>query len=184
MSMWQAYLEDMTFSFRKQKEMTEQAISQLDDEEFFRRPGEHSNGVAAIVKHLAGNLRSRWADFLTGDGDKPWRDRDAEFVVGPQDTREGLLAAWREGWDTLFGTLASLSEGDLLKRVTIRGEEHTVLQALGRGLTHAAYHAGQILYVARLVRKGEWRWVTIAPGQSRQFKAEKRPYLKGEEGQP
>jgi hypothetical protein len=134
--------------------------------------------VAAVVKHLAGNLRSRWTDFLSSDGDKPWRDRDAEFVLGAEDTRERLLAGWREGWDALFGTLANLSEADLLKKVTIRGEEHTVLQALGRGLTHAAYHAGQILYVARLVHPGEWRYVTIPPGRSKQFKAEGQKYLK------
>src|SRR5262245_33154408 len=93
----QAYLEDVRFSFRKHKEWAEQGLVQLDDEEFFRRPGEHSNSVAAIVKHLAGNLRSRWTDFLTTDGDKPWRDRDAEFVLGPADTREHLLAAWEQG---------------------------------------------------------------------------------------
>jgi uncharacterized damage-inducible protein DinB len=177
-SIWQAYVDDVAFSFRKQKEMAEQAISQLDDDEFFRRPGEHSNAVAAVVKHLAGNLRSRWTDFLASDGDKPWRDRDAEFVLGAEDTRGRLLAAWRQGWDALFGTLATLSEADLLKEVTIRGEGHTVLQAIGRGLTHAAYHAGQILYVARLVHPGEWRYVTIPPGQSRQFKAKGRKYLK------
>src|SRR5262245_35518984 len=154
MSVWKAYLEDVAFSFRKQKDWAEQALAQLRDEEFFRRPGEHSNSVAAIVKHLAGNLRSRWTDFLTTDGDKPWRDRDDEFVIGPGDTREGLLAAWQAGWDAALGTVAGLGEGDLSRVVTIRGEGHTVLQALHRGLTHAAYHTGQILYVARLVRAG------------------------------
>src|SRR5689334_7064867 len=122
MSLWQAYLEDVAFSFRKQKDLAEQAFDQLADEEFFRRPAEHSNSVAVIVKHLAGNLKSRWTDFLTSDGDKPWRDRDAEFVIGPDDTRARLLAAWQEGWDALFATLAGLGEADLLRRVTIRGE--------------------------------------------------------------
>src|SRR5262245_19175585 len=177
MSLAKAYLEDVTFSYRKQKEMAEQAIFQLEDE-FFHKPGEHSNSVAAIVKHLAGNLRSRWTDLLTSDGDKPWRDRDDEFIIGPQDTRESLLASWQQGWDTLFATLAGLGEEDLLKKVTIRGEAHTVLQAIDRGLTHTAYHAGQILYVARLVKRGEWRYVTIPPGQSRQFKVAGGKYLK------
>ena len=177
MSLAKAYLEDITFSFRKQKEWAEQAILQLEDE-FFHKPGEHSNSVAAIVKHLAGNLRSRWTDFLTSDGDKPWRDRDDEFVIGQEDTRARLLAAWQEGWDALFATLSSLGEADLLKGVTIRGEGHTVLQAIDRGLAHAAYHAGQVLYVARLVRRGEWRYITVPPGQSRQFKAQARKYLK------
>src|SRR5437879_4195132 len=106
MSTWEAYLADIRFSFRKQKELAEQGFNQLPDEEFFQRPGEHSNSVAAIVKHLAGNLKSRWTDLLSSDGDKPWRDRDDEFVIGPADTRECLLAAWQEGWDALLGTLA------------------------------------------------------------------------------
>src|SRR5262249_10303219 len=178
MSFWQAYREDILFSFRKQKGMAEQAFNQLDDAEFFRKPGELSNSVAQIIKHLAGNLRSRWTDFLTSDGEKPWRDRDTEFVIGPGDTRASLLAAWEAGWGALFETLESLAEDDLLKRITIRGEGHMVMQAIHRALTHSAYHAGQVLYVARLVRVGDWRWVTIPPGQSREFKAEARPYLK------
>src|SRR5579885_3540365 len=115
-----AYLDDVLFSFRKQKDMAEQAIGQLDDAEFFRKPGEQSNSVAVIVKHLAGNLKSRWTDLRTRDGEKPWRNRDAEFVIGPEDTRAGLLAAWQDGWDAALGTLASLGEEDLLKKVTIR----------------------------------------------------------------
>src|SRR5262249_15667605 len=122
MSLWQAYLEDIVFSFRKQKELAEQAFGQLTDEEFFPNPGERANSGAVIVKHLAGNLKSRWTDFRTTDGDKPWRDRDAEFVIGPEDTRERLLSAWGEGWAALFGTLSGLGEADLLRRVTIRGE--------------------------------------------------------------
>ncbi len=173
-----AYLDDVLFSFRKQKDMAEQAIGQLDDAEFFRKPGEQSNSVAVIVKHLAGNLKSRWTDFLTSDGEKPWRNRDAEFVIGPEDTRARLLAAWQDGWDAALGTLASLGEEDLLKKVTIRREEHTVLQAIHRSLTHTAYHAGQILYVARLVKKGDWRYITIPPGESERARAAGGKYLK------
>jgi hypothetical protein len=179
MAIGKAYLEDILFSFRRQKDWAEQGFGQLEsDEEFFKKPGEHSNSVAIIVKHVAGNLKSRWTDFLTMDGEKPWRDRDGEFVIAPGDTRERLLAAWGEGWAALFDTLGGLREDDLLKRVTIRREEHTVLQAIHRSLTHTAYHAGQVLYVARLVKKDGWRWVTVAPGQSKQHTAQGGKYLK------
>jgi hypothetical protein len=179
MSFGEAYLTDVRFSFRKQKSMSEQAFGQLEsDADFFHKPGEHSNSIAIIVKHVAGNLKSRWTDFLTTDGDKPWRDRDGEFVIGPDDSRDRLLAAWVEGWAALFQTLDGLTEGDLTRTVTIRGEGHTVLQAIDRSLTHVAYHAGQILYVARLVKKDGWRWITIPPGQSQQAKARGGNYLK------
>jgi Protein of unknown function (DUF1572) len=178
MSFWQAYIDDIAFSFRKQKQMAEQALGQLDDAALFRRPAEGSNSVAIIVKHLAGNLKSRWTDFLTSDGDKPWRDRDGEFVIGPQDTRERLLAAWEDGWAALFQALGGLAETDATSKVMIRGEAHTVLQAVHRALTHTAYHSGQILYVARLVQPDGWQWITVPPGQSRQVKAKGGNYLK------
>ncbi len=145
------------------------------DEDFFRKPGEYSNSIALMIKHLAGNLTSRWTDFLTTDGDKPWRDRDAEFVISPEDTRANLLSAWETGWAVLFQTLSQLREEDLLKKVTIRGEEHTALQALDRSLAHTAYHTGQVVYVARLVKKGGWNWITVPPGQSKEAS---RKYLK------
>jgi uncharacterized damage-inducible protein DinB len=177
-SLGKAYLEDIVFSFRKQKESAEKAIRQVEDQGFFQKPGEHSNSIAVIIKHVAGNLASRWTDFLTTDGDKPWRDRDAEFVIGPDDTRERLLAAWEAGWAALLQTLAGLHEEDLLKTVTIRREEHTVLQALHRSLTHTAYHVGQIIYLCRLVTKDNWQWLTIPPGQSQQVKDRGGKYLK------
>jgi hypothetical protein len=177
-SLWKAYLEDIRFSFRKHKELAEKAIRQVEDQAFFGRPGEHSNSIAVIVKHVAGNLASRWTDFLTTDGNKPWRDRDAEFVIGPHDTRVNLLAAWDRGWAALFQTLESLHEEDLVKKVTIRGEEHTVIQAIHRSLTHTAYHVGQIVYLSRLVTKDGWEWITIPPGQSRQWAAQGKGYLK------
>ena len=177
MTLWQAYLDDLVFSFRKHKAMAEKAFQQLDADDFFRKPGEHSNSVAVIIKHLAGNLTSRWTDFLTTDGDKPWRDRDAEFVLGPDDTRENLGAAWEHGWSALFETLASLEEGDCLKKVRIRGEEHTVLQALQRSLTHTVYHVGQIMYLSRLLTTGEWKWITIPPGGSKEHAAQGKKYL-------
>ena len=178
MTLWKAYLDDIVFSFRKQKGLAEKAFRQVvSDEDFFRKPGEYSNSIAAVIKHVAGNLASRWTDFLTTDGDKPWRDRDDEFIITPADTRAHLLEAWEAGWDTLFRTLGELGEEDLQKRITIRGEAHSVLQAIHRSLTHTAYHAGQIVYLSRLVQQDGWEWITIAPGQSKQFKAQGRPYL-------
>jgi uncharacterized damage-inducible protein DinB len=179
MSIGQAYLEDVLFSFRKQKEWAERAFRQVDsDEDLFRKLGEHSNSIAIIIKHVAGNLASRWTDFLTSDGDKPWRNRDGEFLIGSADTRPHLEAAWEAGWAVLFQTLQSLNEEDLARTITIRGEKHTVLQAINRSLTHVAYHTGQILYVAHLVRAAGWEWITIPPGQSEQFKTQGKKYLK------
>ena len=170
MSLGQAYLEDVLLSFRKQKQLAENAFQQVvADEDLFRKPGEFSNSIAAIINHVAGNLSSRWRDFLTSDGEKPDRNRDAEFVIGEQDTRANLTAAWERGWSTLFDTLTGLSDADLQKAVRIRGEEHTALQALLRSLAHVAYHTGQIVYLSRLTQKEGWQWITIAPGQSRQF---------------
>ena len=178
MSLWKAYLEDIIFSFRKHKELAEKAYRQVADEDFFKKPGEHSNSIAIIIEHVAGNLASRWTDFLTTGGDKPWRDRDAEFAIGPEDTRPGLLAAWERGWTVLFQSLGNLQEADLLRKVTIRREEHTVFQAIHRSLTHTSYHVGQIVYLARWVTKEGWQWITIPPGQSEQFRAAGSKYLK------
>lgn len=178
MSLWNAYLQDILFSFQKQKELAEKAFRQVTDEGFFNKPGEHSNSIAIIIKHVAGNLASRWTDFLTTDGDKPWRDRDAEFIIGPEDSRQSLLAAWERGWTALFQNLGDLQEADLLKKVTIRKEEHSVFQAIHRSLTHTSYHAGQIVYLSRLVTREGWQWITIPPGQSRQVKDRGGSYLK------
>jgi hypothetical protein len=178
MSPWKAYLEDIFFTFRKHKELAEKAFRQVEDEGFFKKPGDHSNSIAIIIKHVAGNLASRWTDFLTTDGDKSWRDRDAEFIIGPDDSRSRLLAVWQTGWTALFQTLGSLREEDLLKKVTIRKEEHTVFQAIHRSLTHTSYHIGQIVYLSRWVTKEGWEWVTIPPGQSEQVKDKGGRYLK------
>jgi uncharacterized damage-inducible protein DinB len=159
-------LPDLMHEFRRHKNLADRAMGQLDDEQFFHRPGEAVNPIALIVKHLAGNLVSRWSDFLNTDGEKPSRDRDDEFRLGEQDTRANLLAAWERGWQTLYDTLAGLRESDLEKTVTIRGEPHTVVQALLRGMSHVAYHTGQILYLVRLLRPDS-NWLTIPPGQSR-----------------
>lgn len=159
-------LPDLLFEFRRYKWMMDKAMSQLDGQEFFRRPAPHVNSVAHIVKHLAGNLVSRWADFLTSDGEKPWRDRDGEFLLTEADTREALLAAWESGWGTLLGTVEALQPADLARTVLIRGEAHSALQALLRGANHVAYHAGQALYIVRFLRP-DAEWLTVAPGQSK-----------------
>src|SRR5262245_15961243 len=122
-------IADLRHEFQRHKDLADRAMSQLDDQAFVRRPEQSVNPVALIVKHLAGNLQSRWTDFLTTDGDKPNRDRDGEFRLTDQDTRASLMDAWERGWRTLFATLDSLSDADLEKTVTIRGESHTVCQA-------------------------------------------------------
>ena len=157
---------DFAHEYRRHKNLADRAMASLSDEAFFHRPAETVNPIALIVKHLAGNLVSRWTDFLTSDGDKPSRDRDNEFQLGPQDTRPNLMAAWERGWKTLFDALDGLTDADLGKTVMIREEKHTVRQALLRNATHTAYHVGQILYLARMLSPDS-PWLTIAPGQSR-----------------
>jgi uncharacterized damage-inducible protein DinB len=158
-------LPDLLHEFRRHKDLAGRALRDLSDAQFFQQLAPQVNSIAIIVKHLAGNLRSRWTDFLTSDGEKPDRRRDREFVVTPDDTRASLMAAWESGWETVLATVADLRESDLGRTVTIRGEPHTVFQTLLRGLSHAAYHVGQILYLARLLRP-DGPWLTIAPGQS------------------
>jgi hypothetical protein len=161
---------DLEHEFRRHKRLAEAAMAALDDAAFFHRPATAVNPVALIAKHLGGNLLSRWTDFLTTDGDKPGRNRDNEFVLAELDTRTALLDAWERGWQALFATLGQLRDSDMERIVTIRGEPHTVRQALLRACTHAAYHVGQILYVARMLRPGSI-WLTIAPGTSGQHAA-------------
>ena len=161
-------LEDITHEFRRHKTMADKAMSGLDDDAFFKRPGKAVNPIALIVKHLAGNLASRWKDFLTTDGEKPSRNRDGEFELTPQDTRAHLMAEWEKGWWILLETLSQLTPADLEKSITIRKEPLTVTQALVRGSCHAAYHVGQILYVCRMLNPGG-EWLTIAPGKSKGF---------------
>jgi len=168
-------LADFEAEFRKHKGLADKALPAVDDAAFFARPGEAVNPVALIVKHLAGNRRSRWTDFLTTDGEKPDRDRDGEFLLREGDTRESLTAAWERGWQTVFESLAGLTDTDLDRTVTVRGESHTARQAILRNLTHAAYHVGQLAYLSRLATP-DAPWLTIAPGQSGQHAA---GYLKG-----
>src|SRR3954451_9829070 len=164
--MMDEFVADLRHELRRHKGLAERAMAGLDEGDFFRRPGEQVNPVALIVKHLAGNMASRWTDFLTTDGEKPTRDRDGEFLLTDEDTRENLMAAWERGWGVLFDTLAGLTDADLPATVTIRGEAHSARQALLRGMSHVAYHTGQVLYLARLLRP-DGAWLTVPPGQSR-----------------
>lgn len=168
-----ALISDLRLEFQRHKDLADRAMAQLDDEAFFRRPSDVVNSVALIVKHLGGNLLSRWTDFLTTDGEKPSRNRDSEFLIEAGDTRAGLMAKWEAGWKAVFHTIDNLNEADLGKSITIRSEPHTAQQALLRGLTHAAYHVGQITYLSRLGNPNGV-WLTIAPGQSGSHKPKYR----------
>ena len=162
-------LEDAIGQFRKYRQLAAGALAQVEDADFFRTIDAESNSVALLLKHVAGNMRSRWTDFLTTDGEKPDRDRDTEFEREPRDTRESIVARWEDGWDLLFAALAPLTEADLVREVPIRGEPHTVLQAVHRQLTHYAYHVGQIVFLARHFAGGRWKSLSIPKGKSKEF---------------
>lgn len=159
-----------TREFETYRRMSEKAMAQIDDQAFFAAPGPETNSVAILVKHMAGNLRSRWTHFLTTDGEKPDRNRDSEFELDEGDTRAALMTRWENGWKQVFETLGSLSDADLSRTVTIRWEAHTVQQAIQRQLTHAAYHTGQIVLLCRHFAR-EWRTLSIARGESDAFNA-------------
>ncbi|HTR82375.1 MAG TPA: DUF1572 family protein [Bacteroidota bacterium] len=142
------------------KELSDKAMAQISDEEFFRQPDPESNSIAIIVKHVAGNLLSRWTDFLTTDGEKTWRNRDGEFEM-ERPNRAELMQQWEKGWQTLFGAMRSLTPSDLSKIVPIRNEPHSVLEAINRSLAHISYHAGQIVYLAKMYKSAEWQTLTV-----------------------
>lgn len=163
------YVEDALSLFRYYKKLADGAIAQVSDEGFFHVIGVEENSVALIVKHLGGNLRSRWTDLLTSDGEKPWRNRDAEFEITTGDTRATLMQEWEEGWRALFGSLEALTETDLSRRITIRGEGHSVMQAINRALAHAAYHTGQIAFLGKHLAGSDWKTLSIPRGKSAEF---------------
>lgn len=150
--------------YRRYKSLGENAVNQLPDAQLADAAGS-SNSIAIIVWHLAGNLTSRFTDFLTSDGEKLWRDRDSEFLAR-QVTRAELQAKWEDGWRVLFAALSALTDADLAKTVTIRGQPHTVAEALHRSLAHTSYHVGQIVFVAKALRGADWRYLSIPPGHS------------------
>lgn len=163
-----SHLQDSLSLFRYYKKLAEQAMQQLSDEQLFTGLDNESNSIAIIVKHLAGNMRSRWTDFLATDGEKPDRNRDSEFADPPV-TRTALLEMWEDGWSRLFTSLEALTDADLGRTVTIRGEAHTVMQAINRQLAHYPHHVGQIVMLAKHFAGGEWQSLSIPRSRSSEF---------------
>lgn len=165
-----SYLKDSLDLFRFYKKVAERAIDQCPDEGLFTILDVESNSIAIIVKHMAGNMRSRWTDFLTADGEKPDRNRDSEFEEAPK-SREELLVMWEQGWKHVFGALEPLTDADLTRTVTIRSEPHSVMQAINRQMGHYSYHMGQIIFLAKhfAAQSGKWTAVTVPRKKSAEF---------------
>jgi hypothetical protein len=167
------YLRDMVRSFSNFKTLGEAAIAQVaSDADLENQLGPESNSIAVIVKHVGGNLRSRYTDFLTSDGEKPDRDRDGEFAIAEPVSRDAMMKWWTEGWTTLMASIEALTPEDLDRTVYIRGEPFQVVEALNRSLTHTAYHVGQIVYLARHLAGSNWTSLTIPKGKSAEAKGD------------
>jgi hypothetical protein len=164
------YIDEARRQMRGNKRLAEGAIAQLKDEELFVTLDPEANSIATLVKHLAGNMRSRFTDFLTTDGEKPDRFRDQEFELTPATTRADVMRWWDEGWARVFAVLDSLKPEDVMRTVTIRGEPHTVLQAVNRQIAHYAGHIGQIIFLAKHLRSNEWKTLSIPRGKSEEYK--------------
>ena len=162
----QNYLDDARKAMRAYKKLAEKAFDQLKDDEYFVTLDDESNSVAVVMKHIAGNMISRWTDFLTTDGEKPDRNRDYEFVILPDTTKDDMRAFWERGWQCVFDALDPLQVEDLDKQVYIRGEAHTVVQAINRQLMHYAYHIGQIVFLAKHFRATDWQTLSMPRNRS------------------
>jgi uncharacterized damage-inducible protein DinB len=165
-SITQNYLDDARKAMRAYKKLAEKALDQLKDDEYFITLDEESNSIAIVMKHMAGNMISRWTDFLTTDGEKPDRHRDYEFVILPETTKDDLRAFWERGWQCVFDALDPLQIEDLEKKVYIRGEAHSVVQAINRQLMHYAYHIGQIVFLAKHFRATGWQTLSMPRNRS------------------
>ena len=163
-----SYTEDSLSLFRYYKKLGEGALEQVSDDQLFASLDPEMNSIAIIVKHIAGNMRSRWTDFLTSDGEKPDRNRDTEFEQPPA-TRAELLKLWDEGWELVFAALEPLSDPDLERKVTIRGEPHSVMQAINRQIAHYAYHVGQIVFLAKHLNASGWKSLSVPRNKSAEF---------------
>jgi len=163
------FLKASIFEFERYKKLSESALAQTSDEEWFYIPAPESNSLAIVVKHVAGNLRSRWSDFLTTDGEKPDRHRDLEFELTEADSVENLRQRWKEGWNVTLGTLKSLEAADLTRTVTIRSQPVSVVDAVQRSLAHIAYHSGQIVQLVKHLRGAEFDNLSIPKGKSEEF---------------
>src|SRR5579872_46821 len=163
-----SYIEDAVAVFRYYKKLGERAMEQVADEQLFETLDHEANSIAVIVKHMVGNMRSRWVDFLTTDGEKPSRNRDGEFVDPPA-TRKALLAEWEDGWNCVFGAIEPLTDADLTRKVTIRGEAHSVTQAINRQLAHYPHHVGQIVLLAKHFACDRWQSLSVPRNRSADF---------------
>ena len=169
----QQYLDDALLQMRKLKAQGDKAVAQVSNEHLFATLDSESNSIAMVMKHMAGNMRSRWTDFLTSDGEKPDRNRDTEFELTPTDTREHVLALWEQGWAVVFAAISSLTPADLDKGVRIRGESHSVIEAINRQTTHYAAHVGQIVLLAKHYAGPSWKTLSIPRGKSKEFDVSK-----------
>lgn len=165
-----SYLKDSTDLLHYYKKLAERAIAQVPDDALTVALDDESNSIAIIAKHLCGNMKSRWTDFLTTDGEKPSRNRDSEFEVPPQ-TRAEITALWEASWKVVFDALTALTDHDLGRTIHIRGERHSVMQAIHRQVAHYAYHIGQIVYIAKHLSAGHWNSLTIPRGKSADYNA-------------
>ena len=166
------YLEEALRSLRGHKRLAEGAFAQLRDEDFFLQLDDEANSIAILIKHLAGNMRSRFLNFLASDGEKPDRNRDQEFILDPQPSRPELMRWWEAGWKYVFEAITPLQPEDLARVVTIRGEPHTVLQAIHRQVAHYAYHVGQIVLLAKHIRGAEWKSLSVPRDKSAEYNAQ------------
>lgn len=167
-----SYLKSALRQFQYYKLLGEKAMLQLEDEQLFFQPNEDTNSIAIIIQHLWGNMMSRWTDFKTTDGEKPWRFRDAEFEIHKMDKAE-LMQKWNEGWDCLFAAIDSTIEEELGDIIYIRNEGHTIMEAFNRQIAHYSYHVGQIVFMAKLLSKNEWQSLSIPRNKSNEFNKEK-----------
>jgi hypothetical protein len=163
-----SYIEDSLSLFHYYKKLAESAMEQVSDKELFTALDEEMNSIAIIAKHMAGNMRSRWTDFLTSDGEKPDRHRDTEFVA-PPNTRPELMSIWNEGWERVFHALHPLSDRDLERKIFIRGEAHSVMQAINRQIAHYSYHCGQIVFLAKHFKGNNWKSLSVPRNKSAEF---------------
>lgn len=166
-----SYVRDSLSLFAYYKKLAERAMEQISDEEFFRTLDAESNSVAILVKHMAGNMRSRWTDFLTTDGEKPDRNRDSEFIA-ESSSRADYMRAWNDGWQRVFSALEPLNDSNLSRKITIRGEPHSVMQAINRQIAHYAHHIGQIVFLCKHFRSTEWKTLSVPRGKSQTFMAD------------
>jgi len=174
-----SYIQESLTLFRQYKKMTENAMANLSDDQLLTALGEDENSIAILVKHMAGNMRSRWTDFLTSDGEKPDRDRDGEFILPPS-TRADLMKMWNDGWDLVFRAIEPLTDADLARTIAIRGEPHSVMQAINRQIGHYTLHCGQIIFLAKHLAGANWKAVTVPRNKSAEFN---RKVLAGEASQ-